>query len=350
MALADEYSALGHEVSTFSFSNLPDRLSPTAKSAVFPWYVARHVERCTRGAPLDVLDASTGDAYLCRPIKRRIRVLVTRSHGLEHPAHLLLRGRAADGEVRLRKRYHVYRGSYRLAEVAASLRVADLVLLLNAADRDYAVARLRLDPARAEIVSNGLPSALVGLPLARRVPGDAVGIAQVGSYIEGKGIRHSVPALAALMHRYSRLKVGFFGTNCDPERVFADFAEDLWPRLTVVPSYRRPQLPALLAHFDISVLASLFEGFGMALLETMACGLAAVATRTAGPERLLDGGRFGVLVPPNDARALEDAIDDLVRDNARRDELRGAAHAAAQKYAWSAVAASQLKLYEKRGR
>lgn len=350
MALANAYAAVGHDVSVFSFNDLPRWMSPVAKAAAFPWYVARHVEQVTRRRPLDVLDSSTGDAFLCGPLKRRVRLLVTRSHGLEHTQDRLLRESAATGELRLSRKYPIFHGGYQLKAAAASLRVADLVFLLNAPDRDYATMRLGVEPARIYLVSNGLPPSLLNLSL-RPCPAEGqIGIAQVGSYIESKGIRHSVPALSAIMQRHRHVVVGFFGTGRDADVVLSDFEPSLHDRVTVVPSYRRDELPQLLRDYQISVLASLSEGFGMALLETMACGLAPVAARTAGPQRLLEDGGVGLLIPPRSAQAIEDAIELLLTDRTHRECLRTASQATAQRYGWTDIAAAQIKIYERHRR
>lgn len=61
---------------------------------------------------------------------------------------------------------------------------------------------------------------------------------------------------------------------------------------------------------DLLVLCSDYEGFGLVLVEAMACGTQVVATDCPyGPADLLENGRYGRLVPVGDAEALAQAIE-----------------------------------------
>jgi glycosyltransferase involved in cell wall biosynthesis len=76
---------------------------------------------------------------------------------------------------------------------------------------------------------------------------------------------------------------------------------------------------------DIFLMVSEGEGFGLALAEAMACGVAAVAARSGALPEIVEDGASGLLVPPRDATALADAIQQLVQDEGlrRRVALRG---------------------------
>jgi glycosyltransferase involved in cell wall biosynthesis len=98
------------------------------------------------------------------------------------------------------------------------------------------------------------------------------------------------------------------------------------------------QLAALLANADIFCCPSVWnDPFPLAPLEAMATGLPVVASRVGGlPEALAHGG--GVLVPPNDAVALAEALECLVRDAELRLRLGSAARVAfLDHFRWSNV-------------
>jgi glycosyltransferase involved in cell wall biosynthesis len=92
----------------------------------------------------------------------------------------------------------------------------------------------------------------------------------------------------------------------------------------------RSDVPRLLAACDVVVHPSvLAEPFGRVIVEAMLAGRPVVATRTGGVPEVVADGETGVLVPPDDARALGDALEALRCDAARATTLarRGIVHA-----------------------
>jgi glycosyltransferase involved in cell wall biosynthesis len=73
-------------------------------------------------------------------------------------------------------------------------------------------------------------------------------------------------------------------------------------------------VPAFLSSLEVAVLPSRSEGMSNALLEYMATGRAIVATAVGAAAELIDDGVHGLLVPPNDAGKLAEAIDRLLKN------------------------------------
>lgn len=65
---------------------------------------------------------------------------------------------------------------------------------------------------------------------------------------------------------------------------------------------------------SIFALTSLYEPFGLAIIEAMACGLPVVATKFGGPIEILDNGNYGKLVDPNNLDEISTAFLDILKD------------------------------------
>jgi glycosyltransferase involved in cell wall biosynthesis len=344
LQLGAEYEALGHRVAYVSFDDLPGRTPEVAAELLFPEAAAWLLSR--RAGAFDVVDATTGDAWLWARLRRRDRPrLVTRSHGLEHVywASAAAEARAEGRDLPLRTR--LYHGRWRLREVAASLRSADACTFLNQADLDHAVAKLGVARERASVVPNGIPRELQELPL--RPAREPLGIAVIGTWASRKGARYAAAALTALLERRSDVSVLLLGTKVPEREVLADFGPSVRERVRVVESYDREELPGLLADSALLVSAALAEGFGLGILEGMAAGLAPVSSSLPGPREFVRDGENGLLVPPGDAGALEAALERLLDDRPLLERLRSAAHASAQELTWRRIAERNLELYER---
>ena len=92
-------------------------------------------------------------------------------------------------------------------------------------------------------------------------------------------------------------------------------------------------VPRILARADLFVFPSRYEGFGNALVEAMSCGVGCVASDcTYGPSEILDHGRYGILVKPNDAAALAKGLKFAISSPDRLSGLATAAQRGANRY------------------
>jgi glycosyltransferase involved in cell wall biosynthesis len=89
-------------------------------------------------------------------------------------------------------------------------------------------------------------------------------------------------------------------------------------------------VPRFLNNCDIYVLSSDQEGFSLTTVQSMACGVPVIATRSGGPEEILTDGKDGLLVPASDSVALGRSIEVLASDPARRARLASAGRRTAE--------------------
>lgn len=105
-------------------------------------------------------------------------------------------------------------------------------------------------------------------------------------------------------------------------------------RVRWIPSCPHAQVLQEMAAHDVFVFPSLFEGFGLVLLEAMAMGLPIITTpNTAGPD-LFEDGREGFIVPIRSTEALMEKLELLGRDPDRVAAMGRAAAVQAATFTW----------------
>jgi glycosyltransferase involved in cell wall biosynthesis len=142
------------------------------------------------------------------------------------------------------------------------------------------------------------------------------------------------------------LRVSFFGPGVPASTVRSPFPAPLHDRVAVIEHYHREELPALLCGHSIAFVPSLSEGFSLALVEVMACGLAPIASDIPGNRETVLDGENGLLIPRGDAAAATAAIQRLRGDQELLERLRGAARLVGERYSWKRIAADTAAAYE----
>ncbi len=147
-------------------------------------------------------------------------------------------------------------------------------------------------------------------------PAGMVTVAFVGRLLEDKGLRSLIAAHDLLTQRGTpvRLLIAGQGDSANPASI---------PDAEIASWKRKPNIE-LLGHVTdigkvwadahIAVLPSRREGLPKSLLEAASCGRPIVATDVPGCREIARAGVNAILVPPDDAIALADAIEQLVRD------------------------------------
>jgi len=119
-------------------------------------------------------------------------------------------------------------------------------------------------------------------------------------------------------------------------------------RVTLLGPFPDAELPALYSAADVLAFPSLYEGFGLPVLEAMACGTPVVASNTSAIPEV--AGEAGILVPPHDVVALAGALERVLADAALRADLRARGLAQAARFTWQRSAEATLALYRSIGR
>ncbi len=104
-------------------------------------------------------------------------------------------------------------------------------------------------------------------------------------------------------------------------------------------------LKELLGCADAFIYASLYEGFGIPILEAFACGVPVITSNLSSMPEV--AGDAAILVNPYDENAIAKAIEHLCNDERERERLIEAGLKRVNEFAWSKTAAETLGVYEK---
>ncbi|MBN1483089.1 MAG: glycosyltransferase family 4 protein [Chloroflexia bacterium] len=239
------------------------------------------------------------------------------------------------------------------AAMALTVRRAERVIAVSESTRQDILRRLRADPERVVVVPEAVearyfepPAPAQRAQVRRRYELEAPFILFLGERRPHKnivGVLRAFQALRQLGYRQHQLLIGgkAYADYDEPERL----AEQILPAGTVrflgyVPD---EDLPALYHAADAFVLLSLYEGFGLPVLEAMAAGTPVVAARaTSLPEVVGEGG---LLVDPDDPQEAARAFSRVLSGGTEREHWQRQARQWARRFSWKACAERTVEVY-----
>ena len=116
-------------------------------------------------------------------------------------------------------------------------------------------------------------------------------------------------------------------------------------RAVILPGFvPDPHLPAIYAGAQALVLPSLYEGFGLPVLEAMACGTPVVCSGAASIPEI--GGDAALYFAPTSIRDIVQSIARLMGDSALREEMRARGLAQAARFSWERAARETQATYQ----
>jgi glycosyltransferase involved in cell wall biosynthesis len=167
-----------------------------------------------------------------------------------------------------------------------------------------------------------------------------------GRLSEEKGLMSLLEAWARVLKERSNTRLWLVGEGPLRDQL-AERIERLHIRGRCVLVGSFDSVEELLAAADLFVLPSTEEGMSVALLESMACGLPIVATDIPGNRALITSGEHGLLVRPNDAASLAEAINNMLNSPALANQYGEAARERAGRYfSLSTMVERHVELFE----
>ena len=280
--------------------------------------------------------------FVLPPLRRARGVLTV------HDLAFLMRPDCADHRLR----------AYLEEVVPRSIRRADFIIADSENTRNDLVVLLGAQPASIAVVPGGVEDRFEPitdaeqLRRARRKVGlrDEPFILAIGVIEPRKNLNRLMDAFRALKQRNdvpSDLKLVMAGgKGWLFDDIFEHHAASPIRDHILMPGFVPDELlPALYSAADVLAFPSLYEGFGLPILEAMACGTPVVASRSSCLPEVADGA--ALLVDPNNVDGLIAALELALVDSDLRARLIKQGRQRAREYSWRRAAEQLLGVYRR---
>jgi glycosyltransferase involved in cell wall biosynthesis len=312
-------------------ATLPGAVQRLAVKQIFPtnlgWSLM-DLPRVARREPIDVFHAPAYTAPL-----RGVHPLVLTIHDVSYERH---------PEWYPYRRDRLRRWFYR-----QSAKTADVIITDSEFSRHEISTAYDLDPDQISVVPLGV-GAPFGGSAAHRLPQGVTGpyLLHVGDLHPRRNLRMLVRALGRLASSSANRAAPMLvlaGVDRGERAALEEEARHAHLRIDFIGVVDDQTLSALYAGAAAFVYPSRYEGFGLPLLEAMACGAPVLAARAGAIPEVV--GDAGILVDPDDEAGMAAGIDRLINDAALSDRMRRAGRHRAKEYTWDRTAILTTQAY-----
>ena len=348
--LANALRQRGHRAESLFFDDVPLRYLKGTRWApvAFPWLLALRLLRAHARTPFDVIESTAGDLWFAEIMFSVFRrkdhpLLAVRTHGLEHVHAQVSSELARESGMSLSLRYRAYHGGFRLWEVGRDVRRSALVIVHNAADKQYAVDKLHIAENKIHVIHLGISQEF--FQKAYQPDCQREGVLFVGSWQVRKGSDLLPGIFQHISTCIPAVPLTLAGVQKPEEEVRRAFSAQVASRLTILPVVPHESLPSLMSRHSVFVFPSRCEGFGLVLIEAMARGMVVVTSPVGVAPEVMRSGWNGFVISKHSADAFAEAVVSALRQGERLEPLRENARATAQEFSWERAARTREILY-----
>jgi len=235
--------------------------------------------------------------------------------------------------------------------VPYSVQQADHVIAVSAATRQDLVDLYHTPPEKITVLHHGVTPEFQPIADSAQLTqmrhkynlDDRPFVLSVSTIQSRKNYRRLIRAFAQIDEAYSLVIAGGKGWGYDD--VVAEVVRlGLENRVHFPGFIADADLPALYNAAGLFVYPSLYEGFGLPILEAMACGTPVIASDQSSLPEVV--GEAGLLVDPYDVDAIATAMSQVLEDKDLHRRLSQAGQQQVKKFTWNRMATQLLALYQ----
>ena len=229
---------------------------------------------------------------------------------------------------------------------------ADRVIAVSGHTAEDIVEFFKVDPQKIRVIYHGIDAAFYHGVSAEAVTGVRRKFhIQTPSYFLSIGTlepRKNLPTLIRafqslpnLQSEFSLVLAGGFGWKCDE---VVELSRGLGNRVILTGYITQEELITLCGGASLFIYPSLYEGFGIPLLEAMATGIPIVASKTSSIPEVV--GDAAIFFEPSSAEDLAAAISRMIGDSSLQASFRMKGKERARMFSWDRAARETLSCYQ----
>ncbi len=216
-------------------------------------------------------------------------------------------------------------------------QISDRILPVSSYVRNNLIRDYGISPHRIEIIHNG-----VNTRIFHSIPGHERKkdmVLYVGRIYKGKGLEFLIDAMEQVVADHPEFRLAVAGDGVYLKNIQA-FIQNKTVRkhIDFLGWQNSGALNGLYNEASVCVMPSIVEGFGLTLLEAMACGCPVIATDSGGAVDIIRNDENGVLVTHGDTDKLAGSIIQLMTDTETRSRIVENGLNTVQFFTWEAIA------------
>lgn len=299
------------------------------KNVLFSLYLNIFIRRLIYIYDLDIahLQSGSGGIFLVRKLKTKVIVTM-------HTNNYLFQYRRF-GKISKRLLAPLEKYTY---------QIADRILSVSSYVKKNLISDYQIPPFKIHIVPNGVNSSTF-YPISYYFH-DRKTILYVGRLYKGKGLEFLIDAIERLIpdHPSVRLWVAGQGVYFKKIRAFIQ-GRTIRKHIVFLGWKDSKTLNQLYNEATVYVMPSIVEGFGMTLLEAMACGCPVIATDSGGAVDIIHQNHNGLLIPYGNVKQLAASISRIMMDEAKKERLIQNGLKTIQNFRWEVIARKLYCIY-----
>ncbi len=212
-----------------------------------------------------------------------------------------------------------------------------------------------LPPDKVDIIPNGIDADSfkkdISIDLYRKkyAPGDSKLVFFVGRLVYEKGVQTVIQAMPIILEKIPNVNFVVGGSGPHMNQLISLVRElGLEERVKFTGHLDTDDLFAFYKIADLTVVPSLYEPFGMVVLESMAMGTPTIVADTGGLSEIVVHEETGLMFEPGNPKSLAEAILRILTDEELATKLsRDAIEYLGNKYNWNRIASRTLEVYRR---